>query len=157
MKRKLEINGKEVEVEIVSKSADEITFMLSDEQYSFSSKVSGPGKSILTDLQNKSFTVYSSGDLFDCSRGQFKIKAAQGAAHLQENGGNGFLTSPLPGKVVKVLAKAGQDIKEGDVILHIEAMKMEHRICAEISGTLKALNVKEGDAVSDGQPLGEIA
>ena len=157
MKRKLEINGKEVEVEIISKSADGITFILSGKEYSFSSKGSGTGKAILTDPQNKSFTVYSSGDLFDCSKGQFKIRAAQRAALLEQNSGNGFLHSPLPGKVVKVLAKAGQKIKEGDVILHIEAMKMEHRICAEISGTLKALNVKEGDAVSDGQALGEIA
>ncbi len=156
MKRKLEINNREAEVDILSKSSDQISFLLNGKKHSFKLQSSQNGKAILTDKQNRNFTVYASKDLFDCSEGQFRIKKVQRSSNVQESSANGLLLSPLPGKVVKVLAKNGQKITEGDEILHLEAMKMEHRICADVSGVLKKLNVKEGDTVSDGQLLGEI-
>lgn len=156
MKRKLTVNGKEVEVDILSMSNNEICFIFNNEEHYFKLKTAENGKTLLIDRQNKNFTVYASAGLFDCPQGQFKIKNAPGVSNIQENEGSGSLISPLPGKVVKILAQAGQKVKAGDEILHIEAMKMEHRICAAVNGLLKNIAVKEGDAVSDGQLLGEI-
>lgn len=64
-----------------------------------------------------------------------------------------LLRSQITGKVIKVLAKAGDPVASGDVLLIIEAMKMENRVSANTSGTIDKLNVKEGDTVTVGTEL----
>lgn len=64
--------------------------------------------------------------------------------------------TPLTGKVIQVLAKDAAPIKAGDVIVVIEAMKMENKITAPVAGTLSGLKVKAGDAVTTGDTLGVI-
>ena len=68
--------------------------------------------------------------------------------------GNGEkVTSPLPGTVLKVLAKQGAAVKSGDVLCIIEAMKMENEIMAPCDGTVSAVSVSEGASVNAGDPL----
>ncbi len=67
------------------------------------------------------------------------------------------ITAPMPGRIFKVLAKVGDEVKAGDEILILEAMKMENSIFATASGKLKQLLVEEGEAVSGDQVLAEIA
>ena len=55
--------------------------------------------------------------------------------------------SPLPGSIVKVLVKAGQAVKKGDVLLTMESMKMENNVAAEANGTVKAVYVEPGKTV----------
>ncbi len=62
--------------------------------------------------------------------------------------GGGPLPSPITGKVIAIPIKVGQAVKEGDVLLVIEAMKMENQIKAECDGTVEDVQVKEGQAVS---------
>lgn len=64
-----------------------------------------------------------------------------------------LLRSQITGKVIKVLAKAGDIVASGDVLLIIEAMKMENRVSANASGTIDTLTVKEGDTVTVGTEL----
>lgn len=66
------------------------------------------------------------------------------------------ITSPMPGSIIELAAGEGDKVKEGDVVLILEAMKMENEICAPKSGTIKAIYVKEGQAVSSGAPLFEM-
>lgn len=61
--------------------------------------------------------------------------------------------SPLSGNVLKVLVQPGQQVSEGQVVLMLEAMKMETEIKAIASGTIGQVNVNVGDAVASGQPL----
>lgn len=65
----------------------------------------------------------------------------------------GDVTSPMPGKVVEILVKEGDKVKEGDVVLIVEAMKMENEIHAPISGTVKEIYVKPGDNVNPDEAL----
>ena len=68
--------------------------------------------------------------------------------------GNGEkVTSPLPGTVLKVLAKQGAAVKSVDVLCIIEAMKMENEIMAPCDGTVSAVSVSEGASVNAGDPL----
>ncbi len=67
------------------------------------------------------------------------------------------VNAPLSGNIWKVLVKAGQSIKEGDVIVILEAMKMETEIRASKSGIIHSLFINEGDAVEVGQDLLAIA
>ncbi len=62
----------------------------------------------------------------------------------------GDVTTPMPGRVVKILVAEGDQVSSGDPLIIIEAMKMENRVPAPIDGTIKAILIKEGeDAKSD--------
>jgi oxaloacetate decarboxylase alpha subunit len=67
------------------------------------------------------------------------------------------VTAPLAGSIWKVEVAAGQHVQEGDVLVILEAMKMETQIVAENSGTITAVSVKPGDTVKVGDLLVSIA
>ncbi len=68
----------------------------------------------------------------------------------------GGLTAPMPGKVVALLAQAGQKVDKGTPLLILEAMKMEHTITAPAAGTVKAFCYAAGEQVADGAALVEF-
>ncbi|MCD4729110.1 MAG: biotin/lipoyl-binding protein, partial [Bacteroidales bacterium] len=59
----------------------------------------------------------------------------------------GEIVSPMPGKVIKINVKKGKAVKKGDVLLVVEAMKMENNITAPRDGKVEKVNVKTGDMV----------
>ena len=63
------------------------------------------------------------------------------------------LRSPLPGTVIEILAKSGQQVKEGDTLMVLEAMKMNNNLTAEKDGVVKSILVAEGEAVKENTPL----
>ncbi|TAL12068.1 MAG: oxaloacetate decarboxylase subunit alpha [Nitrospirae bacterium] len=67
--------------------------------------------------------------------------------------GPGDVATSMPGKVIKVLAKQGQAVKKGELVLIVEAMKMESQVLAPIAGTVKTLYVNEGDDVKTDETL----
>ena len=70
--------------------------------------------------------------------------------------GEGLVTAPMPGKVLRVLVKEGESVKTGQGLLVLEAMKMENEIPAPRDGVVRKIYVKEGDTVNTGDPLIEI-
>lgn len=70
--------------------------------------------------------------------------------------GSGVLLAPMDGTVTRVVAEADTRLARGDVVLVLEAMKMEHRLLADTDGVLDALLVKAGDTVRARQKLAEI-
>lgn len=77
-------------------------------------------------------------------------KAATGAQ------GNIKVSSPMPGKILSIKANVGQTVKRGDVILILEAMKMENEIVAPENGTVASINVNAGDSVEAGDLLATL-
>jgi biotin carboxyl carrier protein len=65
----------------------------------------------------------------------------------------GGITAPMTGKIVSVKVKKGDDVKEGQVLCVIEAMKMENEIIAPKAGAVKEIYVSDGSSVSEGEPL----
>lgn len=63
------------------------------------------------------------------------------------------VTAPMPGKVLRVLKSEGTSVKSGDVVLILEAMKMENEITAPTDGTVKQISAKEGATVNPGDVL----
>ena len=63
------------------------------------------------------------------------------------------LFSPMPGKVIKVNVKSGDQVKRGTVMLVVEAMKMENNITAEHAAVVEQVAVREGDMVDAGTQL----
>jgi methylmalonyl-CoA carboxyltransferase 1.3S subunit len=64
--------------------------------------------------------------------------------------------SPVSGVVASVAAQPGQKLQVGDVLLMLEAMKMETQVTAHVAGTVAAVKVKAGDGVQAGQVLVEF-
>ncbi len=65
----------------------------------------------------------------------------------------GGLTAPMPGKVLATHVNPGDAVQKGQLLLVLEAMKMEHRITAPVAGTVTAVHAAEGDQVANGQLL----
>jgi len=70
--------------------------------------------------------------------------------------GEGQVTTSMPGSIVDVLVKEGDEVKAGDPVLVTEAMKMETEVHAPISGRVTAVNVEKGDSVNPDEALVEI-
>ena len=66
------------------------------------------------------------------------------------------VVAPLPGIICKIKVTEGREVKIGDVLLTLEAMKMENNILADKTGYVKAIRIKEGDSVLQGDLLMEI-
>ena len=79
------------------------------------------------------------------------------AVEASGGAGSGRSVAPLDGAVLAVRATEGQPIKKGEVLLVLEAMKMEHRITAAVDGVVAAVHVKAGQQVKTRQLLVEIA
>uniref|UniRef100_UPI003FF0FE55 biotin/lipoyl-containing protein n=1 Tax=Candidatus Limivicinus sp. TaxID=3030905 RepID=UPI003FF0FE55 len=67
------------------------------------------------------------------------------------------ITSPMPGNILKINVTQGQKVNEGDVLIVLEAMKMENEISATKSGTVAQISVTKGAVVETGTPLVVIA
>ncbi len=76
--------------------------------------------------------------------------AASGAA------GSITVASPMPGKILAIKANAGQAVKRGEVVMILEAMKMENEITAPEDGTIASINVAVGDSVESGDTLATL-
>jgi 3-methylcrotonyl-CoA carboxylase alpha subunit len=66
------------------------------------------------------------------------------------------LSAPMPATVVSIAVKPGQDVSQGDLLVMLEAMKMELPIKAPRAGRVKALACREGELVQPGVPLLEL-
>jgi len=61
--------------------------------------------------------------------------------------GEGDIVAPMPGSILEINAKKGEEITKGDTLIILEAMKMENEISAPQSGTVKEIKVRVGDSV----------
>jgi biotin carboxyl carrier protein len=72
-------------------------------------------------------------------------------AFVGENGSN--ITSPMPGKVIKIAVKQGDSVSKGDLLLVVEAMKMENNILSPADAVVDRITVTAGDLVDSFTPL----
>lgn len=70
--------------------------------------------------------------------------------------GDGEVATPMPGKVIRVLAPAGTDVNAGEGVIVLEAMKMENELVSPVTGTVKEVRVEEGQAVEAGAVLAVV-
>ena len=66
------------------------------------------------------------------------------------------LVAPMGGKVLEISVKPGDTVKNGDVVLVYEAMKMENDLQSDMEGVVKNILIKEGDVMSTDQPIIEF-
>ena len=97
--------------------------------------------------------VWCAGDVFEVRR------AAARPAPARSYGAESYagLVAPMPGRIRKALVARGEDVAQGQVVLVLEAMKMEHAIRAPRDGVVTKLDYREGDLVEAGAVLAEIS
>lgn len=117
----------------------------------------------------KNYTITVNGNVYDVTveegtgstAGAAKAAAPKAAAPKAEPkaaapaGAQGAVkvNAPMPGKILKVNVNAGAAVKKGDVLLVLEAMKMENEICAPQDGTVATVECAAGDSVESGKVL----
>ncbi len=79
--------------------------------------------------------------------------APAAAPKVTAGAGEHSIDSPMPGKVIKLVANEGAAVKAGDVLLILEAMKMQNEITADADGTVKKFNVAAGQSVKAHESL----
>jgi 3-methylcrotonyl-CoA carboxylase alpha subunit len=96
--------------------------------------------------------VWCAGDVFEVHRAvarPARARAVSGESHAG-------LVAPMPGRIRKTLVERGEEVVRGQVVLVLEAMKMEHAIRAPQDGVVTNLPHREGDLVEAGMVLAEI-
>ena len=86
----------------------------------------------------------------------FTLTDGQGGAARAKSGGTGSVMSPMPATVVSINTSAGAQVKDGDVLIVLEAMKMELPIKAPRAGVVKAVHCSKGELVQPGTDLVEL-
>ena len=101
--------------------------------------------------------------LVDAKEYEVEVKGRATAARAKPKGAKkapatakGAVTAQMTGRVIRVDVKPGDKVKEGDILLIIEAMKMENEIAAPMAGTVKEVAVNPGARVSEGDLLVQI-
>lgn len=108
------------------------------------------------------YAIYVAGNVFEVdvtpqasAYGQ-PTKRAQPTKTVQPPGGLAVITAPMPGLVLQVSVKPGQQVGQRDTLLVLEAMKMENDIRAPFAGLVKHVDVRPGQRVDQGQRLAVI-
>jgi len=85
-----------------------------------------------------------------------KAAVAAAPAPAEVGAGDTAVNSPMPGKIIKVLVEAGKAVQKGDVLMILEAMKMQNEITAPVAGTLKSVNAAADQSVKTNDILAVI-
>jgi biotin carboxyl carrier protein len=121
---------------------DTVSFLFRDSSYLVDVIAKGTEYTVYTRGAYKTFKVYNEEALLHES-----LKAGGGM------GGGDNLSSGMPGKIVKIFVKPGDEVKQGDPLLIMEAMKMENEMRASADVKIKEVLVKAGENVESGAVL----
>ncbi len=118
-------------------------------------------ESISVANSNGEYTVVVNGEKFNVQVSEgldasVEVKSITSPAPAASSASGEKITASLPGSVFKVVASVGDSVKEGDVIVVLEAMKMEIEIVAPKDGVVASIDVSEGQTVENGQLLATI-
>ena len=152
MKTQIELNDELIDIDIIEQNPRFVLFNLEGTEYAVNlGNVDDYRYSL--DYNNANSTVASVDTHFVIDGIEFKIDAPRRSRSKSKAADHGQMTSPMPGKILKIFVKAGDEVVPGTPILVMEAMKMEHTIKASKKGVVEKVHFKEGDQVQGGVEL----
>ena len=118
----------------------------------------------------KSYTITVNGNVYDVTveemggnvantyvpQAPVAMKAPSAPAATSTGAGAIKITSPMPGKILGIKTSVGATVKKGDVLMILEAMKMENEIVAPEDGTVASIDTTEGASVESGTVLASL-
>ena len=105
---------------------------------------------LVTDLSDRRFAVTTGGD-------SVLVEIPDFDAEAEALAGGDSVRAPMPGKVLSVNVKVGDEVAKDDVVAVMEAMKMEHSLVAPRDGVIEEVSAKEGDQLSEGMAIALLA
>lgn len=139
----LKVNERDLSAEVIGEQASSRALLLLD------------NKSYDTEVftENGDMTVFMHGREFECVVEDERLVAIRKVAGAAAVGGAPELKAPMPGLVVKVLKQAGDEVKKGDSIIVVEAMKMENELKAPADGIIEEIKAEASKPVDKGTVL----
>lgn len=143
----IEVDGKVLKVDVMHTADGTFSILESGHSYNIE---------LVPRNQPKKYTAYTLYQEYDV-----EIIDAE-ARYLLDRGTNAFassekkISSPMPGKVIKVFVNEGDEVTEGQTAVVISAMKMESEYKIPMDGKIKKVNVKDGDTIEGNQILIEL-
>ncbi len=134
------INNKEISIESKSEY-----YLLGSENNNAKAYFVKDEKHIYIWIEGNQFT-------FDIPKSKDEISYTNAGDSL----GSGSVKSPMPGNVIKVLVEIGQEVKNGDALIIVEAMKMESTLFSTVDGKVSIINAKSGQQIDSDFVLIEI-
>lgn len=145
----LDINGKEYKVKIHNFGAETAEISVDDAQYSVGLKDLG-----VADVAQVKPSPAPRGPQSTTAATLFKKISGEASLHRPKTlSDGGSIVAPLPGLVMKIYVKEGDDIKLGQPVMMLEAMKMENEVTATAEGVIIDIRYKEGDSVNQGETI----
>ncbi len=151
---KLIHNEAEYDLSIVEQNG-QYQIQVGDASYQVSAQLNDDKLDVIINGHRLSVHLFNDGDdltLFHEGE-QFICEQHRESFSSDDNAGDNSLTAPMNGAVVAVLVEAGQEVKQGETVVIMEAMKMEHSLKAPHDGTVAEVYFAEGDLVEDGAEL----
>ena len=152
MKKQMLIDDEIVEVDVLEENASFVLFNLEGVEYSVKLGSLQDGKMVLN-MNGKNRPIILEDVNYVVDGQEFEISSPKRNRTKSKTLDHGHMKSPMPGKILKLLVKEGQEVVAGTPILVMEAMKMEHTIKASKAGKIEKIHYKEGDQVAGGVEL----
>ena len=115
--------------------------------------VNGTEYEVELDGEGTTWKATVGGQTFDIEMPEAAVAAKPRRSGGRKKKKSGTVSANIPGKVVTVEVEEGQEVSEGQVILILEAMKMQNEIQAPVSGTVGSVQCSEGEAIEANVPL----
>jgi biotin carboxyl carrier protein len=138
----LEIDGKRYEADVVMVEEGVYSIIIDNKSHNIE----------LIEVENKKYLVNTYSKSYDVQLIDAETKYLM-SRKKDESMEETIISSPMPGKVVKVLVKKGDKVKAGDTVIIVSAMKMESEYKVKKDRVIKDIKVKAGDTVTAHQPL----
>ena len=163
MSYEISLDGVEEPIEILSRDGNKIEVMVGDRKYNldimevengiYSILLNGKSYNVeLSPIQNKKYsvnTLYNSFETEIIDAESCYMNSRKGDVDEEQS----FISTPMPGKIVKILVEEGQEVKAGETLVIVSAMKMESEYKVLTDKKVKDILVKEGDNIDGHQPL----
>ena len=152
MKKQIQLNEELINVDIIEQNARFVLFNLDGTEYAVNLSNVDDYKMNLA-YNNTNVIVVGVDTHFVVDGLEFKVSAPSRTRSKGKTVDLGQMTSPMPGKILKIFIKEGAEVVPGTPILVMEAMKMEHTIKASKKGIVEKVHYNEGDQVQGGVEL----
>lgn len=153
--------GRTVDIEEGSQAAAGATVRIDGDAEPLQVEPLQPGAYRVTQGE-RSWSVFAAGSRDTCWAFvdghvyELEVSSERAARRRRAAGAHEALSAPMPATVVKILAEPGQQVKKGDTLMLLEAMKMELPVRAPGDGTIAAIKCREGELVQPGSALLEF-
>ena len=142
-KVKIALNGKKLDADIVMVEKGVYSIIMDGVSYNVELIENGSSKNYVVNTLYESFDV----EIIDAESKYLKSRKKD------DGDDSNVISTPMPGKIVKIPVKVGDKVKAGETVIIISAMKMESEYKVKKDRLIKEILVKEGDTVDGNQPL----